>query len=236
MSNAIKITIPEPCHENWATMTPTERGRHCAVCTKEVIDFTTKTDAEVIKLVQSNSNMCGRMRSDQVNREITLSRKQNNSFPTYFAALALPLALGFTSDLVAQHDKAPVLQTTQVIHQPLKNQSIIQGKIAPQPLMTITGVVADHHGNTLPGATVAVKNSARSVQTDFDGNYSIAVSPGESLIFSYIGYSSVDVKVTSQNSIRVHLKIDEALSLEYVIAGMMVIEEIPPKKKRRRKQ
>lgn len=236
MSKALKITIPEPCHEKWATMTPTERGRHCAVCTKEVIDFTTKTDLEVIKIVQNNSNMCGRIRSDQVNREITLSRKHNTSFPTYFAALALPLALGFTSDLVAQHDKEPVLHTTQEIHQPIKEQSIIQGKIAPQPQMTITGVVGDHHGNTLPGASIEVKNSYRAVQTDFNGNYNIAVIPGETLIFSYVGYRDVVVTVTSQKTLRVNLEADEALSFEHVIAGMMVIEETPKKKKRRRKQ
>ena len=43
MKKPIAITIPKPCHEDWTSMTPTEQGKHCAVCSKEVIDFTAHT-------------------------------------------------------------------------------------------------------------------------------------------------------------------------------------------------
>lgn len=33
------LNIPKPCHEDWAGMTPAERGRHCAACDKVVRDF-----------------------------------------------------------------------------------------------------------------------------------------------------------------------------------------------------
>lgn len=38
-----KLHIPEPCHEKWAEMTPTERGAFCGSCKKEVIDFSEKS-------------------------------------------------------------------------------------------------------------------------------------------------------------------------------------------------
>jgi len=41
------IRIPKPCHEDWATMTPNEQGRHCNACYKTVVDFSSMTDEEV---------------------------------------------------------------------------------------------------------------------------------------------------------------------------------------------
>jgi hypothetical protein len=34
------ISIPTPCHENWDGMTANKTGKHCGVCKKDVIDFT----------------------------------------------------------------------------------------------------------------------------------------------------------------------------------------------------
>ncbi|MGG5616684.1 hypothetical protein ACPDHI_10415 [Myroides odoratimimus] len=34
-----RIEIPEPCHEDWDKMAPQDKGRHCAVCDKVVVDF-----------------------------------------------------------------------------------------------------------------------------------------------------------------------------------------------------
>ncbi|HYG52587.1 MAG TPA: OmpA family protein [Flavobacteriales bacterium] len=66
----VKIHIPEPCHENWDTMTHAEQGRHCKKCDKVVMDFAGYSDQ---KLRQVISNMaiegkkaCGRFRNDQL--------------------------------------------------------------------------------------------------------------------------------------------------------------------------
>ena len=49
------------CNQNWDNMVSTTNGRHCGLCKKEVIDFTTKTKQEIdaVKLLQ-NQNLCGR--------------------------------------------------------------------------------------------------------------------------------------------------------------------------------
>ena len=36
----LQLSIPEPCHENWQQMTPTEQGRYCNACAKEVVVLT----------------------------------------------------------------------------------------------------------------------------------------------------------------------------------------------------
>lgn len=66
-----RITIPEPCHENWDKMTPTEKGRFCAVCEKNLVDFTTYSTQALFREVSASSgNVCGRFRNDQLERLI----------------------------------------------------------------------------------------------------------------------------------------------------------------------
>lgn len=52
---------------------------------------------------------------------------------------------------------------------------------------TISGVVTDQDGVTLPGVNILVKGTVRGTQTDFDGNYAIQATSGETLVFSYTG-------------------------------------------------
>ena len=62
-----KISI-SPCHEDWNKMHPNSNGRFCDSCAKNVIDFTTKSDQEVINYLsqQDNSETCGRFLKTQI--------------------------------------------------------------------------------------------------------------------------------------------------------------------------
>jgi len=69
----MRITIPEPCHENWDDMLPAEKGRHCSHCSKTVIDFSTMPDADILAYIQqaAGGHFCGRFHTSQLDREIT---------------------------------------------------------------------------------------------------------------------------------------------------------------------
>ena len=54
----------------------------------------------------------------------------------------------------------------------------------------ISGTVTDEKGTPLPGVSVQIKSTTRGVATDFDGKYSIEASPGNVLLFSFMGYAS----------------------------------------------
>lgn len=69
----MKLSIPKPCHENWDTMTPNEKGRFCQVCSKKIRDFTNSSDEELYQEIYSNSDICGNFRGNQLNRNIALS-------------------------------------------------------------------------------------------------------------------------------------------------------------------
>jgi hypothetical protein len=67
----IQIQVPEPCHENWLLMTPSEKGRYCNSCQKVVVDFSIMSDAEIMRYFQKNTgSTCGNFTVGQLSREI----------------------------------------------------------------------------------------------------------------------------------------------------------------------
>ena len=84
---------------------------------------------------------------------------------------------------------------------------------------TVSGVVSDPDGLPLPGATVLISGTTSGVTTDFDGNYSIAVEEGVSLVFSFVGYESQSVVVGSQNTLNITLSEGNQLS-EVVVTAL----------------
>jgi len=63
----MKVTIKEPCLEDWDKMKTGIESRHCDLCNKNVIDFTQKNRAEIISylLDRSNERVCGRMKGNE---------------------------------------------------------------------------------------------------------------------------------------------------------------------------
>ena len=84
---------------------------------------------------------------------------------------------------------------------------------------SISGTVTDENGVPLPGATVLVEGTSNGVSTDFDGNYSINASNGDTLVFSFVGYSNQSVVVGSSATVNVSLQPDNALS-EVVVTAL----------------
>ncbi|WP_299898773.1 TonB-dependent receptor [uncultured Aquimarina sp.] len=81
---------------------------------------------------------------------------------------------------------------------------------------TVTGMVTDPSGIPLPGTNILVKNTDNGVQTDFDGNYSIEANIGDTLIFSYVGFETQEVIISSSLVINVALK-DNVEGLDQVV-------------------
>lgn len=93
---------------------------------------------------------------------------------------------------------------------------VVQLSFAQQK--TITGNVTDDTGLPLPGANIIIKGTSTGTQSDFDGNYSISASVGQTLTFSYVGFDTKEVKVGSSNQINVTLAPGSELD-EVVVTG-----------------
>lgn len=83
----------------------------------------------------------------------------------------------------------------------------------------INGTVRDENGLPLPGVNIIVKNTSRGTQTDFDGNYSIPASPGETLVFSFLGLRTQEVVIGEDNEISVQLSINPGSLDEVVVVA-----------------
>jgi hypothetical protein len=94
---SIKISIPEPCHEDWNKMTPESKGRFCSSCDKVVYDMSIMTDNEIIKLVESDKKICGRFRNDQLNRSIAYTIPFRAKKPSWAIAASLLVGLSLLS-------------------------------------------------------------------------------------------------------------------------------------------
>lgn len=89
--------------------------------------------------------------------------------------------------------------------------------IAATKAQTVRGIVSAE-GEPLPGASVSIKGTSNGTSTDFDGKYTINVSSGATLVFSYVGYDSKEVAVGNQSMINVTLDADNKLD-EIVVIG-----------------
>ena len=64
---------------------------------------------------------------------------------------------------------------------------------------SVSGLITDSSGTPLPGVNVIIQGTNVGVSSDFDGNYQINVDNGQILVFSYIGYDSVELTVNGAN-------------------------------------
>ncbi|WP_407557729.1 carboxypeptidase-like regulatory domain-containing protein [Winogradskyella sp. 4-2091] len=227
MRKVITISIPEPCHEDWNKMTPKDKGRHCAVCDKTVVDFSKQTDEQIIKSLEFKGNLCGRFKTEQVDRDIVLARKNKNNYLSWAASgLFAFLAIG-NQYMYAQG--APKSIRTETTINP-----VINGRIATSILAKhkIYGKVTEADlGTPMAGVSIVVKSTNQKIETDFDGKYTIEVKKGEILIFSYLGFISQEIKVENTKHIDIKLQTNEMEILgevSVVVGGIKVYNHNTP--------
>ena len=85
---------------------------------------------------------------------------------------------------------------------------------------TITGTVTDKaNAMPLPGVNVIIKGTSRGTSTDFDGNFTLEVSEGETIVVSYLGYTTQEIVYNGGSTLDVALVEDAAQLDEVVLIG-----------------
>ncbi len=90
---------------------------------------------------------------------------------------------------------------------------------------TVTGTITAEDQIALPGVNILVKGTTRGVQSDFDGNYSISVTEGQVLVFSYLGQKTVEITVGPNDVINLQMEEDAQALEEVVVTAQGIVRE-----------
>lgn len=149
------ITIPEPCHEKWHLMTPTEKGRFCASCEKEVFDFTHTSTYQLADLLDKNKSVCWRFRQSQLNKEF--SSNKNNGLQRTSLIFGFTSLLTFCTALEAQENLLNIEQHTVPIAGKVVINKVLKETVPRAK--TIQGSVLDDSNQPLPGANIVLEGT-----------------------------------------------------------------------------
>jgi hypothetical protein len=208
MSEKLYLSIADPCHEDWNRMSPVEQGRFCSSCQKNVVDFTTQSDEEIISFFNNyNGSTCGRFTDEQLDRPIQkIELKPASSFLRYAAGLLLPVsmfAIKAKAQFKEQLPKQVSKQSTNQVCMPssaIKSEQVIilggYSTSSQQKTLFITGSVIDEiTKQPLAGVSIIIKGINQGVVTDEKGKYSIYIPSKKTILqYSSIGYEMKEVK------------------------------------------
>ncbi len=96
---------------------------------------------------------------------------------------------------------------------------IVPFSINAQTKTTVSGTIKDQDGEALIGASVVQKGTSNGTITDVVGHFSIQIDANSTLVFSYMGYNSQEIKITNQKNLNVVLNENNALLDEVVVVG-----------------
>lgn len=91
--------------------------------------------------------------------------------------------------------------------------------VVQQKKNTVTGVVLDPTGMPVIGANIMVKGTTSGTITDMDGKFSLDVDKDATLVVSYIGFASQEIKVGNQTKLSISLKEDSEALDEILVVG-----------------
>lgn len=175
------LNVQEPCHEDWGKMSETDKGRFCFSCTKEVVDFTGMTDAQLIQYFKKPAgSTCGRFQAGQLDRNLVQAPVPKRlPWLRYFFSVLIPAYL--LSNEAQGQCRLPVKGEliADSLH-PLRPVHPIVGKVAPLNdlpkvhIFRLSGKVVDaSNGLPIYQATVHISGSKDTVNVDEKGYFNI---------------------------------------------------------------
>lgn len=205
-------------------MTPTQKGRFCDSCAKEVKDFSRSEPDEIAEVIlNSSTKVCGRFRKDQLSSSAPKLIDLIPIRPSHAAKVAAAALAFFSYDVgLAQGEPWPT----------------VRGKVACTPMQqenskrTIRGVVMDENGEKLAFVSISYQTdhgATLGVYTDLEGKFELVISSADvqrkqlEIHAAYVGYEkqilSIELKEVQYIEIRFN-------GSDVFLQGLMIVS--PP--------
>lgn len=193
-------------------MTPIDKGRFCASCQKNVIDFTRASDREIAQTLKQGGKLCGKFRADQLERDLIIPKEKGSFWAAASAAVISFLTLG-GNEAIAQEPMSTEKTPTQ--------NNDTTGTTIRVEIIKLKGYIEDQTGR-VPGASIRNKMTGEFIQSDTDGNYSIEAKEGDIIEYSFVGYKTVSL-IASKNY-PANIKLDAG----HEVMGDIVLDKCRP--------
>jgi CarboxypepD_reg-like domain/Secretion system C-terminal sorting domain len=226
----IQLSIPEPCHQNWDKMNPTEQGRFCNACAKQVVDFSNMSDTQVLNYFAAlkDEKVCGRAYPDQLERAITMPAVPKKKLFWYWNYITMLFLFFSKSNNAKAQGMIAYAKESKVNNLKQSNVKNTLADKLKEPIVRdnhiINGKITDDKGEPLAGVTVKIKGSQIAVATDANGFYTIKVnSKFDKLQISAVGFQTKEIVLTGVNTNDIVLsKMELQLMGEVVVTGAIV--------------
>ncbi len=180
MKKKIALNIHQPCSKKWENMTPTNSNRYCSQCAKKVIDFTMKSDQEILRMVEQNKgSVCGRLNVTQLNRPLAIheQKKSNTWLSSLFSGLLFLGSSDYSNAQTYPSENQSV--THRASYEKDSEKSVgktnIQTTTPPTDSLFIEGIIRDENNAKIPFAEIRIKNTNFGVVTDTLGYYKLII-------------------------------------------------------------
>ena len=107
----------------------------------------------------------------------------------------------------------------KVVSTTSNNREIERDTILQSDEFLITGIVSDENGE-MPGVSIVEKGTTNGAETDFEGKFTLKVTQGDVIVFSYIGYKTIEKTIASSRSINIVLEEGGAVLDEVVVTAL----------------
>lgn len=107
----------------------------------------------------------------------------------------------------------------------INSKQIVLNTKSSEDSKKLTGKVVEENGTPVIGASILIKGTKTGTITNYEGNFSLDAEPDQTLVVSYIGYKSKEVKVGGQKFISVKLEEDVKNLSEVVVTAMGIRRE-----------